>query len=79
LYTLADYDSDQAQASYQFQSYDGSDEHKAKLSHELIAGAASYEAAKAYEEHVARNGSLRHVVSSYSIARKTKIGLAQVY
>ncbi|KAL1884588.1 hypothetical protein Plec18167_002178 [Paecilomyces lecythidis] len=30
--------------------------HKAELSHELIAGAASYEAAKAYENHVAKNG-----------------------
>ncbi|KAI6165729.1 hypothetical protein EDD17DRAFT_1552739 [Pisolithus thermaeus] len=30
--------------------------HEASLSHELIAGAASYEAAKAYEQHVARNG-----------------------
>ncbi|KAJ7283573.1 hypothetical protein C8J57DRAFT_1171348 [Mycena rebaudengoi] len=31
-------------------------EHKAKLSHELIAAAAAYEAAKKYEEHVAANG-----------------------
>ncbi|KDQ64532.1 hypothetical protein JAAARDRAFT_28177 [Jaapia argillacea MUCL 33604] len=30
--------------------------HKAELSHELIAGAASYEAAKAYEKHCAENG-----------------------
>jgi hypothetical protein len=30
--------------------------HKAELSHELIAAAASYEAAKAYESHVAKNG-----------------------
>ncbi|KAF7799126.1 hypothetical protein EIP86_010356 [Pleurotus ostreatoroseus] len=33
-----------------------SHEHKAALSHELIAAAASYEAAKAYEQHCARNG-----------------------
>ncbi|KAJ7228595.1 hypothetical protein GGX14DRAFT_613756 [Mycena pura] len=31
-------------------------EHKAKLSHELIAAAAAYEAAKKYEEHCAENG-----------------------
>ncbi|KAG6332465.1 hypothetical protein ID866_6621 [Astraeus odoratus] len=31
-------------------------EHEAKLSHELIASAAAYEAAKAYEDHKARNG-----------------------
>ncbi|GAW03925.1 hypothetical protein F5879DRAFT_957776 [Lentinula edodes] len=30
--------------------------HKAELSHELIAAAASYEAAKAYEKHCAENG-----------------------
>ncbi|KAB8216495.1 hypothetical protein BDV33DRAFT_207347 [Aspergillus novoparasiticus] len=30
--------------------------HEARLSHELIAAAASYEAAKAYENHVAANG-----------------------
>ncbi|CAA7259794.1 unnamed protein product [Cyclocybe aegerita] len=29
---------------------------EAKLSHELIAAAASYEAAKSYEDHVAQNG-----------------------
>ncbi|KAK4512862.1 uncharacterized protein ATC70_003571 [Mucor velutinosus] len=31
-------------------------EHKGHLSHELIAGAASYEAVKAYNEHCERNG-----------------------
>jgi len=31
-------------------------EHKAKLSHELISGAATYEAAKAYEEHSKKHG-----------------------
>jgi hypothetical protein len=30
--------------------------HKAELSHELIASAASYEAAKEYEDHCAENG-----------------------
>jgi len=30
--------------------------HKAPLSHELIAAAASYEAAKAYQSHVEKNG-----------------------
>lgn len=46
-------DSDQAQA------YDTVIDapHKASLSHELIAAAASYEAAKAYEDHVAANGT----------------------
>lgn len=30
----------------QVNSFDGSDEHKAKLSHELLGGAVAYEAAK---------------------------------
>lgn len=30
--------------------------HKSEISHELIAGAASFYAAKKYEEHVAENG-----------------------
>ncbi|KAL1962119.1 hypothetical protein VTN77DRAFT_586 [Rasamsonia byssochlamydoides] len=44
--------------SEQFTAYDqvNSAPHKAELSHELIAGAASYEAAKAWEEHLAREG-----------------------
>ncbi|KAJ5676147.1 hypothetical protein N7462_009044 [Penicillium macrosclerotiorum] len=32
--------------------------HEAKWSHELIGGAAAYEAMKAYEEHEARNGKI---------------------
>ncbi|KAG8875986.1 hypothetical protein FRB97_004536 [Tulasnella sp. 331] len=31
--------------------------HKAKLSHQLIAGAAAFEAARAYEHHEASNGT----------------------
>ncbi|KAG9017674.1 hypothetical protein FRB90_000319 [Tulasnella sp. 427] len=48
-------DSDQAQAA---DAYDQVNQapHKAELSHELIAAAASYEAAKAYENHEAENG-----------------------
>ncbi|KAJ7227582.1 hypothetical protein B0H12DRAFT_969794, partial [Mycena haematopus] len=30
--------------------------HKAKLSHELIAGAAAFSAAKAYEHHLEKEG-----------------------
>ncbi|KAI8372653.1 hypothetical protein EDC96DRAFT_572868 [Choanephora cucurbitarum] len=32
------------------------EEHKGSLTHELIAGAASYQAVKAYNEHCAKNG-----------------------
>ncbi|KAH9065301.1 hypothetical protein EDB87DRAFT_1555898 [Lactarius vividus] len=49
-------------------------EHKAKLSHELIAGAAAYEAAKAYNEHCDRNGK----PSSHSKAKEIFAGLAGV-
>jgi len=46
------HDSDQAQAYDQVVNAP----HKAALSHELIAAAASFEAAKAYEKHCAENG-----------------------
>ncbi|KAH7915615.1 hypothetical protein BJ138DRAFT_1176387 [Hygrophoropsis aurantiaca] len=45
------HDSDEAKAHDQVTGG-----HSAKISHELIAAAASYEAAKAYEHHVAKNG-----------------------
>lgn len=42
--------------------------HEAKWSHELIGGAAAYEAAKAYEDHVAKNGEhLLHTVANTSL------------
>ncbi|KAJ3725967.1 hypothetical protein EV361DRAFT_877351 [Lentinula raphanica] len=44
--------SDEANAYEQVQN----STHKAELSHELIAAAASYEAAKAYEKHCEKNG-----------------------
>ncbi|KAI5480707.1 hypothetical protein MNV49_007634 [Pseudohyphozyma bogoriensis] len=46
------FSSEQESAYNQVQS----GEHKASWSHELIAGAASYEAAKAYEKHCEENG-----------------------
>ncbi|KAH9080402.1 hypothetical protein EDB83DRAFT_2215590 [Lactarius deliciosus] len=49
-------------------------EHEAKLSHELIAGAAAYEAAKAYNDHCERNGK----PSSHSKAKEIFAGLAGV-
>ncbi|MCJ1421498.1 hypothetical protein MMC32_007862 [Xylographa parallela] len=48
-------DSDQAQASQQMQNADPNNQ--ASFTHELIAGAASYEAAKAYENHCDANGN----------------------
>ena len=49
-------DSDQGRAYDQYNQGGVSQEHEASFSHELIAGAASYEAAKAYENHCERNG-----------------------
>jgi len=46
--------------------------HKAKLSHELIAAAASYEAAKAYEKHCETNGK----PASHAEAKKVLAGLS---
>ncbi|KAI0039233.1 putative phosphoglycerate mutase family protein [Auriscalpium vulgare] len=46
------HDSDQAQAHSEYTAAP----HKSKLSHELIAGAVSYMAVKAYKSHVAKNG-----------------------
>ncbi|KAH9989724.1 hypothetical protein BJV74DRAFT_838123 [Russula compacta] len=39
-----------------YNQYQDQPKHESKISHELIAGAAAYEAAKAYEGHVAANG-----------------------
>ncbi|KAF8135070.1 hypothetical protein EV363DRAFT_851657 [Boletus edulis] len=46
-------DSDEARAHAQVTASEG---HTAKLSHEVIAAAASYEAAKAYENHLKAHG-----------------------
>ncbi|CDO75598.1 hypothetical protein BN946_scf184858.g38 [Trametes cinnabarina] len=49
--------------------------HKAELSHELIAAAASYEAAKAYEKHVERDGK----PESHEKAKEIMAGLAGAF
>ncbi|KAL0062353.1 hypothetical protein AAF712_010764 [Marasmius tenuissimus] len=61
-------DSEQAQAYEEVKSAP----HQAQLSHELIAAAASYEAAKAYEDHVAKNGP----PDSHAKAKEIFAGLA---
>jgi len=45
--------SEQAQA---YDQYNSAPPHQAHISHELIGGAAAYEASKVYEDHVAKNG-----------------------
>ncbi|TRM67529.1 hypothetical protein BD626DRAFT_533950 [Schizophyllum amplum] len=64
-------DSDQKQAYDQVQNAP----HKAELSHELISAAASYEAAKAYEKHVAQNGQ----PASHAEAKELLAGFAGAF
>jgi len=66
-------DSDQAQASQQFQS--GQPDNQASFSHELIAGAAAYEADKAYENHCNANGD----PGSHEKAKEIAAGFAGAF
>jgi hypothetical protein len=52
-------DSDQSRAYNDYNQGGVNQEHEASFTHELIAGAASYEAAKAYEKHCDENGESR--------------------
>ncbi|KAJ3484547.1 hypothetical protein NLI96_g5573 [Meripilus lineatus] len=64
-------DSDQANAYDQVTNAP----HKAHFSHEMIAAAASYEAAKAYEEHCERNGQ----PESHAKAKEILAGLTGAF
>ncbi|KYK54769.1 phosphoglycerate mutase family protein [Drechmeria coniospora] len=59
--------------SHEAQAYDQvvNRPHEAQWTHELIGGAAAYEAAKAYEDHVARNGN----PSSHAKAKEILAGV----
>lgn len=50
----------------------GGRQHEAKFSHELIAGAASFEAFKAFEDHQRREGK----PVSHAFAKEALVGLA---
>ncbi|TFY73092.1 hypothetical protein EWM64_g10920 [Hericium alpestre] len=64
-------DSDEAQAYGQVNDAP----HKAELSHELIASAASYEAMKGWEKHVAKNGK----PDNHGKAKEVIAGLAGAF
>jgi len=64
-------DSDQAAAYDQVTNAP----HKAEMSHELIAGAASYEAMKAYERHCEANGK----PASHAEAKELIAGFAGAF
>ncbi|KAJ5636843.1 uncharacterized protein N7484_010156 [Penicillium longicatenatum] len=67
---------DSEQASHH-QQWNNSEprEHEASFTHELLAGAASYEAAKAYEEHEAREGK----PPSHEKAKEIMAGIAGAF
>ncbi|KAB8202563.1 Protein of unknown function DUF3759 [Aspergillus parasiticus SU-1] len=72
-------DSEQAQYHEEYHrhanSYEGTEEHQAKLSHELIAGAASFEAMKAYNDHCEKNGKPQ----SHETAKELLAGFAGAF
>ncbi|KAJ5988657.1 hypothetical protein N7481_003867, partial [Penicillium waksmanii] len=71
-----DNDSDESQHYDNYQQYSQNpEEHKAKFSHELIGGAAAFEAMKAYEDHEARNGQ----VDDHRKAKEIAAGLAGAF
>ncbi|KAJ5994380.1 hypothetical protein N7451_010104 [Penicillium sp. IBT 35674x] len=69
-----DDNSDQAQAHEEWQQIQGP-EHEAKFSHELLAGAASFAAARAYENHVAQNGQ----PPNHAMAKELLAGFAGAF
>jgi len=60
-------DSDQAQAYDQVGNGIDPQKHSASTAHELIGGAAAYEAAKAWEDHQAKNGKPTNHAEAYEI------------
>ncbi|KAL3477594.1 hypothetical protein BJX99DRAFT_225806 [Aspergillus californicus] len=71
-----DHDSNEAQSHQEYHNLDHTNqEHQAKFSHELIGGAASFEAMKAYEDHVARNGK----PDSHAKAKEILAGFAGAF
>ncbi|CEL62635.1 hypothetical protein RSOLAG1IB_04991 [Rhizoctonia solani AG-1 IB] len=63
--------------SFQANAYDQVTQrpHEASWSHELIAGAAAFEAAKAYENHLAENGQ----PDSHATAKELIAGFVGVF
>ncbi|RAO73028.1 uncharacterized protein BHQ10_009040 [Talaromyces amestolkiae] len=67
--------SDDSQQADSYNQYQNTEPHESSLSHELIAGAASYEAAKAYERHVSENGQ----PASHAEAKEILAGFAGAF
>lgn len=76
------FDHDDARdANEQVYGYEGEvqEEHKAKFSHELIAGAAGFEAMKAYEDHLRKIGqpvthsTMKELLAGFAAAEVDKL------
>ncbi|KAI9508864.1 CipC1 protein [Russula earlei] len=67
---------DEHDHSRAYNEYHSNPKHEAHVSHELIAGAAAYEAAKAYQEHLAKNGG---EPPSHAKAKQIIAGLAGAF
>jgi hypothetical protein len=61
--------------SQNYNSYQSGPKHESSVTHEVIAGAAAYEAAKAYENHVAQNGR----PDSHAKAKEVMAGFAGAF
>ncbi|MFE3194068.1 DUF3759 domain-containing protein [Nocardia sp. NPDC059240] len=66
------FDNDSAKRDQVYNIDPNNEDHKAKLSHELIGGAAGFEAMKAYENHCAANGK----PASHALAKELLAGFA---
>ncbi|GAA6016206.1 hypothetical protein JCM11491_003769 [Sporobolomyces phaffii] len=72
-------ESDQKQAYVEVCETSHSQQHKSHFSHELIAGAAAYEAAKKYEQHCAENGKpashekAKELIAAFAAAETAKL------
>jgi len=76
------FDHDKAEECNQYAyGYDGrvQEEHKGKFSHELIAGAAGFEAMKAYEDHLRKQGqpvshsTMKELLAGFASAEVDKL------
>jgi len=76
------FDHDDAQEVHQqVYGYDGrvQEEHKGKFSHEVIAGAAGFEAMKAYEDHLRKTGqpvthsTMKELLAGFASAEVDKL------
>ncbi|KAH7887713.1 CipC1 protein [Phlebopus sp. FC_14] len=60
-------------------AFSNGDGHEGSLTHDLLAGAVAYEAAKAYEKHVEENGSpdnhakAKELLAAFSAAAVTHV------